>query len=499
MTNPERVRRGHRGASGQQRARQGQPDRHADRDASKRSQTAQRAGWTAVICHRSRRDRGHDHRRPRRGHWTRARSRPARRRAASARPSTTACLEIEAELGTSGTLRRLGFHSPAWAAASTRRSHPHRPSTRSERQPPAHPRTGRWNPGSVAILDRFILDVARTRGTRARASVPARAVATAPCRKPPHGLARSSTHIDASIAGCRRHLLEFAGCSPEQLDQRSSSAYRRAPSGTSGQSTSRRLNPARGHLAMHGLDIIARRRRDPVRSAACSNWLLYADYAGAPVREAQQQALLQALRERYPDPRRRRMMHPDVEAVIKRTRRPPYPLHGPLPFVSEEQLNRPSQSTWLVRDYIAHLRDHRRRPSARCTAPYTPAKTPASATRDGARLRCRPVERISRVQARRREVVDELLLEAATTRTELRQAARRPHGGGHQQEDQVPGRQPRARPLEIELRAYLRGWCKHDPMHARRHDARRPRGHQRRLRAGSIDPVVTMYQKAMNG
>ena len=62
---------------------QGQPDRHADRDARRPSSSARAAGYTAVMSPPLRRDRGHHDRRPRRRH----RLRPDQdRRARALRP-----------------------------------------------------------------------------------------------------------------------------------------------------------------------------------------------------------------------------------------------------------------------------------------------------------------------------------------------------------------------------------------------------------------------------
>ena len=59
---------GHRARRRQLDPRQGQPDRHPDARRWRRSGSRREAGYTAVISHRSGRDRGHDDRRPGRGH-----------------------------------------------------------------------------------------------------------------------------------------------------------------------------------------------------------------------------------------------------------------------------------------------------------------------------------------------------------------------------------------------------------------------------------------------
>ncbi len=90
VTNPERLQRGIDERRRQLDPGQGQPDRHADRDAR-----GDRAGAARRLHRRHlaplRRDGGHDDRRPRGRAPTPARSRPARPPAPIASPSTTSC------------------------------------------------------------------------------------------------------------------------------------------------------------------------------------------------------------------------------------------------------------------------------------------------------------------------------------------------------------------------------------------------------------------------
>ena len=88
VTNTEASRRRHREGRRQLDPGQGQPDRHADRDARRGQHGAARRlhrGDVAPL----RRDRGFDHRRPRGRHELRARSRPARCRAPTDSRNTT--------------------------------------------------------------------------------------------------------------------------------------------------------------------------------------------------------------------------------------------------------------------------------------------------------------------------------------------------------------------------------------------------------------------------
>ena len=98
------ARPGHRGRRRQQHPREGQPDRHADGDARDR-----RPGHPPRLHERDvaplRRDRGHDHRRPRRGHRTAARSRPARPARSDRVAKYNQLLRIEADLGETAAYR----------------------------------------------------------------------------------------------------------------------------------------------------------------------------------------------------------------------------------------------------------------------------------------------------------------------------------------------------------------------------------------------------------
>ena len=90
VTNAERLARGHRGGRGQQRAGQGEPDRHADRDARDRRPGHPPAGTRASCPTARARPRT-----PPSPTWpwppAAARSRPARRPDRTGWPSTTGC------------------------------------------------------------------------------------------------------------------------------------------------------------------------------------------------------------------------------------------------------------------------------------------------------------------------------------------------------------------------------------------------------------------------
>ena len=152
-------------------------------------------------------------------------------------------------------------------------------------------------PRLVAILDRYILDVANTK--YALSLLPADGLALA---VPGTGrtLGDVVDHVVATLEPASVGSSKRAGEPGARLDAALATLVSHCRSHAAEVDLDR-LEAGSRHLAMHGLDIIAAApqiRFDPL----VLNWLLYADYTGAPVREAQQQTLLLALRDRYPDP-----------------------------------------------------------------------------------------------------------------------------------------------------------------------------------------------------
>jgi hypothetical protein len=190
-------------------------------------------------------------------------------------------------------------------------------------------------------------------------------------------------------------------------------------------------------------------------------------------------------------------MNPDVEAVLAELDGHRIQFTVLCRSLSEEQLQRPvPQSTWVVRDYISHLATIDG-PVGEMFASVHEGRDAGIRTGDGERF---DVDRWNedRVQERRELTVDQILMEAAASRTKLRNQL-----GALTDEEiskkikfQGDARRP---PSEIELRAYLRGWCKHDVMHAVDMMRAMPERMTPRLEHWFDDPVVAMYPKAMNG
>lgn len=189
-------------------------------------------------------------------------------------------------------------------------------------------------------------------------------------------------------------------------------------------------------------------------------------------------------------------MHPDVERVLAeldghRTR-----FEALCRSLSAREMNRPvPNSTWLVRDFIAHLATIDV-PVGEMFASVHSGGDPGIRTSDGARW---DVDRWNEVQVqeRRPRSLEEILAEAAETRSVLRK-----HLQSLTKEDLArtikfagDARRPAS---EFPLGAYIRGWCKHDPMHAVDMVRALPGRITPELEAWFDDPVIAGYQKAMN-
>lgn len=190
------------------------------------------------------------------------------------------------------------------------------------------------------------------------------------------------------------------------------------------------------------------------------------------------------------------MTHPTVSAVIDeleahRTRFEDY-----CRSLSDDQLVRPvPRSTWLVRDFIAHLATIDE-PVGEMFRTVHQGRDPGLRSADGARWE---VDRWNedRIQERRHMSVDELLDEAAQARTDLlgHLSALDDADLAKSLKFQGDARRP---PAEWPLGAYLRGWCKHDPMHALDMSRALPEAMTPEVEAWFADPVVQGYQRAMN-
>ncbi len=165
-------------------------------------------------------------------------------------------------------------------------------------------------------------------------------------------------------------------------------------------------------------------------------------------------------------------------------------------WLTPEQLERPVPgSTWIVKDFISHLATIDG-PVGEMFKTMHEGGDPGIRTSDGERFNV-DTWNDSKVQDRRALTVDQILEEAARERTILRG-----HLSRFTTDDlkktlkfQGDGKRP---PSEIPLAAYLKGWCKHDVMHAQDMMRAMPEGMTPRLEHWFDDPIVRGYQAAMN-
>lgn len=167
--------------------------------------------------------------------------------------------------------------------------------------------------------------------------------------------------------------------------------------------------------------------------------------------------------------------------------------------LSEEELDRPvPDSTWLVRDFIAHLAtiDGPVRVMFESMTGDRAAASTAPETSSGERW---DVDRWNdaRVAARRTKTVDEIFEEAGHERARMHEALgalseadldKTMHFGGD-------SKRPAS---EIRLGDYIGGWAKHDLIHVADMLRALPGRDTPDVRAWLDDPAVAGYQRMMN-
>lgn len=191
-------------------------------------------------------------------------------------------------------------------------------------------------------------------------------------------------------------------------------------------------------------------------------------------------------------------MHPEVEAILNELET--HRLHFTVLCrgLTMEELCRPvPNSTWQVRDFIAHLATIDGPVEQMFQAMHETGKQDDSAS--GSNGEKWDVDRYNnrQVEARRDRSVNELLLEAATTRTKLRSTLVQLTAEDLDKTLQFGGDGKRPA-TDIRFGDYLKGWAKHDPMHAVDMMRAMPEKMSARLERWFDDPAVRAYQKAMN-
>jgi hypothetical protein len=163
--------------------------------------------------------------------------------------------------------------------------------------------------------------------------------------------------------------------------------------------------------------------------------------------------------------------------------------------LSADELGRPVPlSSWLVRDFIAHLATIDGPVSEMFRSIHLGEDT-GIRTPDGAKFEVDDWND-RQVLARRAASVEDILEEACRARDGLKRDLLALTETDLARPLRFAGDSKR-RPAEIPLETYLRGWCKHDPMHAMDMSRALPE-REAELATWFDDPVVQMYQRQMN-
>ena len=171
--------------------------------------------------------------------------------------------------------------------------------------------------------------------------------------------------------------------------------------------------------------------------------------------------------------------------------------------LDERQLARPVPgSTWIVRDFISHLATidgpvmvmFRRLQGERAE----PARPESEPSRGEERERF-DVDRWNdaRVAQRRDWALDRIFLEAEESRAQMRDVLAG-FTAAHLDQPFEFGGDSKRKPTTITIGQYLRGWCKHDVIHAVDMMRGLPDRPTRDLDDWFDDPMVRGYQQQMN-
>jgi hypothetical protein len=190
------------------------------------------------------------------------------------------------------------------------------------------------------------------------------------------------------------------------------------------------------------------------------------------------------------------MMDPDVAAVVEELDAHRQRFEAFCRSLSLEQLRRAvPRSSWQVQDFVAHLATIDE-PISEMFRTIHAGGDPGLRSADGAPFNVDHWND-SRVAERRDRPLDALLAEAARTRAGLHTTLKALDANDVQKVIRFGG--DNKRPAgEIRLLDFLRGWCKHDPMHAVDMMRALPEVESPELAAWFDDPTIRGYQAAMN-
>lgn len=167
--------------------------------------------------------------------------------------------------------------------------------------------------------------------------------------------------------------------------------------------------------------------------------------------------------------------------------------------LEREELDRPVPgSEWIVRDFIAHLATIDRTVLRMFEGIRQRQGADASSASSGGGGGF-DIDRWNNAQAakRRDTPVEAVLEEAAANRVDMRSMLGSLSAGDLDAKFSFGGDNKRA-PAETTLVEYLRGWCKHDPMHVADMLRALPDRRTPHIEEWLDDPVIRRYQESMN-
>lgn len=190
------------------------------------------------------------------------------------------------------------------------------------------------------------------------------------------------------------------------------------------------------------------------------------------------------------------MTHPDVETVLAELDNHREKFESFCRALTADELaSAVPNSTWMVKDFIAHLATIDG-PVMRMFENVHSGSERGFTGEDGRGINIDTWNE-EQVVPRRVFALDDVLSEAAVSRDAIRAVMRTFTSADLAFEFRFSGDGKRP-PSQVTLGNYLRGWCKHDPMHVVDMLRGLPGRETPDVNAWVTDPIIARYQKAMN-
>ena len=190
------------------------------------------------------------------------------------------------------------------------------------------------------------------------------------------------------------------------------------------------------------------------------------------------------------------MTHPDVKRVLTELDSHRVKFEAFCRSLTPDELDDPvANSTWFVRDFIAHLATIDG-PVMRMFEGVHSGNSKGFTGEDGRGINIDAWNE-EQVVPRRAFSLEDVLGEAAVSRDAIRRVMRTFTNVDLAYEFRFGGDSKRPA-SQVTLKNYLRGWCKHDPMHVVDMLRGLPGRDTPEIHAWVSDPIIAGYQKAMN-